>query len=112
LRHKVALDKENVGGAEADGMVDVDDDNDAVDDDDDVEGAVEAEHSANSRSLVKMFRPLFKIMHADVDKARKKRCLYQVRGLHCKGALDGGEQCYNVRLPTLLCLPNTGGPSE
>jgi hypothetical protein len=97
LRHKVALDKENVGGAEADGMVDVDDDNDAVDDDDDVEGAVEAEHSANSRSLVKMFRPLFKIMHADVDKARKKRCLYQVRGLrglHC--VLDGGELCQRV----------------
>ena len=99
LRRKVALDNENVGGAEVDGMVDVDDDDDAVGDDDDgdVEGAVEAEHSANSRSLVKMFRPLFRIMHADVDKARKKRCLYQVRGLrglHC--VLDGGELCQRV----------------
>jgi hypothetical protein len=109
------LEGGKVGDAEVDGMVDVDDDDDAVGDDDDgdVEGAVEAEHSANSRSLVKMFRPLFKIMHADVDKARKKRCLYQVRGY---GAYIvcwmWGDLCQRVRLPTLLCLPNTGGPSE
>ena len=37
------------------------------------------EHSDNSRSLVKMFRPLFKIMHVDLDKARRKHGLYQVR---------------------------------